>query len=356
MLTVHTYPLEVFFYFFDMTRLNIQTFSKHSLRKMGQLTVEQRVMIVDSFIRTQSYKRVQDEFSELYPNRAVPARSTILRNVKKFQRTGTTHNLNEHHSGRQRTARTAENIELVRNTLENNPRLSVRRNGTGISSASFNRITRLDLNFHPFVLKTRHALLPGDFQRRERYSQWLLNSFHAPGFIQSIIIGDEAAFQLNGKVNTHNLRCYAPRGHPPNDHFYEIPDSREKVTVWAALCGTGQILGPHFFDGNVNGDNYLNMINDVVVPEMMELFDYNIVDENLFPEKRWFQDGAPAHGTIIVRNRLAELFAANHVIALHHEREWPARSPDLTPCDIFLWGYLKWKVYQAPPYELIFSS
>ena len=25
--------------------------------------------------------------------------------------------------------------------------------------------------------------------------------------------------------------------------------------------------------------------------------------------------------------------------------EWPARSPDLTPCDFFLWGYLKNKVY-----------
>ena len=28
--------------------------------------------------------------------------------------------------------------------------------------------------------------------------------------------------------------------------------------------------------------------------------------------------------------------------------EWPARSPDLTPCDFFLWGYLKNKVYSQP--------
>ena len=25
-------------------------------------------------------------------------------------------------------------------------------------------------------------------------------------------------------------------------------------------------------------------------------------------------------------------------------RDWPARSPDLNPCDFFLWGYLKSKV------------
>ena len=29
--------------------------------------------------------------------------------------------------------------------------------------------------------------------------------------------------------------------------------------------------------------------------------------------------------------------------------EWPARSPDLTPCDFFLWGYLKEQVYQTYP-------
>ena len=27
---------------------------------------------------------------------------------------------------------------------------------------------------------------------------------------------------------------------------------------------------------------------------------------------------------------------------------WPARSPDLTPCDFFLWGYIKDKVYVPP--------
>ena len=29
--------------------------------------------------------------------------------------------------------------------------------------------------------------------------------------------------------------------------------------------------------------------------------------------------------------------------------EFPARSPDLTPMDFFLWGYLKDKVYAAKP-------
>jgi hypothetical protein len=29
--------------------------------------------------------------------------------------------------------------------------------------------------------------------------------------------------------------------------------------------------------------------------------------------------------------------------------QWPVRSPDLSPCDYFLWGYLKSKVYSTRP-------
>ena len=32
--------------------------------------------------------------------------------------------------------------------------------------------------------------------------------------------------------------------------------------------------------------------------------------------------------------------------------EWPARSPDLSPCDVFLWGYLKEKVSKHHPRSL----
>ena len=32
--------------------------------------------------------------------------------------------------------------------------------------------------------------------------------------------------------------------------------------------------------------------------------------------------------------------------------EWPARSPDLTACDYWLWGYLKEKVYARKPQDV----
>jgi len=41
-----------------------------------------------------------------------------------------------------------------------------------------------------------------------------------------------------------------------------------------------------------------------------------------------------------------------HVISLRGDIGWPPRSPDLTPCDFFLWGYLKAKVYEQRPQSL----
>jgi len=38
-----------------------------------------------------------------------------------------------------------------------------------------------------------------------------------------------------------------------------------------------------------------------------------------------------------------------NLIPLRGDIGWPARSPDLTPCDFFLWGYLKAKVYSHHP-------
>ena len=40
------------------------------------------------------------------------------------------------------------------------------------------------------------------------------------------------------------------------------------------------------------------------------------------------------------------------LISLRGDVEWPARSPDLSPCDFFLWGYLKEKVFKHRPRSL----
>jgi hypothetical protein len=63
----------------------------------------------------------------------------------------------------------------------------------------------------------------------------------------------------------------------------------------------------------------------------------------------FMQDGATAHTATYPINVLNEVFE-NRLIS----RElWPARSPDLNPCDFNLWGNLKYKVYSNNPHTLV---
>ena len=48
----------------------------------------------------------------------------------------------------------------------------------------------------------------------------------------------------------------------------------------------------------------------------------------------------------------ALLFFPGLLISLRGDVEWPARSPDLSPCDVFLWGYLKEKFFKHRPRSL----
>ena len=90
-----------------------------------------------------------------------------------------------------------------------------------------------------------------------------------------------------------------------------------------------------FFNDTVNGPLYKEMLVEYVWP-------------NIRHKRFHFQhDGAGAHYASTVREWLDEKFP-NRWIGRRGPFNWPARSPDLTPCDFFLWGYLKGLVFQTP--------
>ena len=58
-------------------------------------------------------------------------------------------------------------------------------------------------------------------------------------------------------------------------------------------------------------------------------------------KRLYFQyDGAAPHYAVIVGEWLDEKFPGRW-ISRRGPFDWSARSPDLAPCDFFLWGYLK---------------
>ena len=60
------------------------------------------------------------------------------------------------------------------------------------------------------------------------------------------------------------------------------------------------------------------------------------------------KDASPPHVGSSVKHLLSQQFG-DRVISCHFQFLWPPRSPDLTPMDFWLWGYVKSKVYQFHP-------
>ena len=115
----------------------------------------------------------------------------------------------------------------------------------------------------------RQQLPPGDRGRRLACCQlWLLA--HPERFLEDLQKGDEAGFAMNLRVNTHNIRTYLPRRYEPLDFAYKV-NNRGKVIVWARLMGNGSVIVPFFFQNNLNGEEYVRMIDNDVVPVIEQM-------------------------------------------------------------------------------------
>ncbi|PNF25374.1 hypothetical protein B7P43_G10917, partial [Cryptotermes secundus] len=155
---------------------------------------------------------------------------------------------------------------------------------------------------------------------------------------------DKAHFHLSGYFNKQNIRYWS--GNNPRE-LHERPLHSDKVTVWCALSIVGVIV-PYFFEeGNhavtVNSQRYVDMIKNFFEPALEEMHLGNV----------WFQqDGATAHTTQASMTVLWSKFP-RQLISLRGDVLWATHSPDLTPCDFFLWGYLKVEVFKHRPTNLL---
>lgn len=67
------------------------------------------------------------------------------------------------------------------------------------------------------------------------------------------------------------------------------------------------MFGPFFFNRNVNGKSYLNLLNVEIIPLMKTLFQ-NQFHENRFQRFLWIQVEILCHGLLEVRFKLNEYF------------------------------------------------
>lgn len=310
---------------------------------MSQWTGEQRAFAIEAYFKANdSCAIARRRFCSRYNirrSRDAPSEDLIRLWVRRFRATSSAEN--KPRPGPSRTSRTNENIELVAASLRDNP-VRKRAAALGLPRTIVHEILKKDLKFHPFKIQIVQALKPNDHNMRKKFCETMLERFRT---VNTIFWSDEAHFHLNGSVNKQNCRYWSPKRQNPRLK-HQQPLHSPKVTVWCALSSRG-IIGPYFFENrqrqlvSVDGVAYRRMLNDYLFPTLRE--------HPAFTSQTWFQqDGATPHTARETMALLRDFFPSK-LISRFGDIPWPPRSPDLTPMDFFLWGYLKSKVYETSP-------
>lgn len=206
---------------------------------------------------------------------------------------------------------------------------------TGISKTTVLRILKTRLKMHPYRLHMLHELKEGDHQARIDFANWFLDQ--EDDYVERIMWSDEAHFDLDGSLSTRNCIIWSS-----SNPYASVTHSLhpQRVTVWCGFTAKF-ILPPAFIEGaTVNGERYLRILQEHMLPNL--------------PRRKsvvFMQDGASPHIAKPVKEFLMKKFG-NDIISRHFPRQWPACSPDLNPCDFFLWGYLRENVFLRHPKTL----
>lgn len=218
-----------------------------------------------------------------------------------------------------------------------NPRASVRviARECNVSYGCVRNILKR-YKYHPYKIPCHQEIFQMDEERRNAFCEEMQERANQdPNFLSSICFTDECTFTLNNEPNTQNTRHWAQEN--PHISFSTRTQYPQKINIWAGIFNN-TIIGPFEIIGNLNSGSYLELLINNVGPAVEEAAREN--------QEVWFQhDGCPAHFGVNVREYLDQTFP-NRWIGRGGIINWPARSPDLAPCDFFLWGHLKSKIYQ----------
>ncbi|XP_060855227.1 uncharacterized protein LOC132932896 [Metopolophium dirhodum] len=259
-------------------------------------------------------------YADRYPNRYHPHHNYVVRLLRGLSENGQFPS-NEIRQRQPRPNNFDEDTELqVMAYIRAYPRSSIRHvsREIGVSVVAVHTILKKN-KMHAYKPEFVQHLRIGDSERRLQLLSWFSVQFEIDNlFYKNILWTDESKFTNNGTV--------------------------WGVNVWCGLIGR-ILLGPYFYDGTLSGRRYLDFLVNQL-PLLLE--DVSLATrENMYFQ----QDGAPAHNAIIVKN-YSNKFFPNRWIGTHGVIPWPARSPDLTPLDFFLWGHLKNVEYEDPPINL----
>ncbi|GFV14474.1 uncharacterized protein TNCV_166011 [Trichonephila clavipes] len=98
-------------------------------------------------------------------------------------------------------------------------------------------------------------------------------------------------------------------------------------------------------NGTVNAQRYLTLLRETAVP--------CLIQRGQISNVTFMQDGATSHTANPVKAFLIQTFWEDRIVSRRCRYPWPARSPDLTQADFWLWRYLKSRVYLSGSSSLL---
>lgn len=301
---------------------------------------EERVMITVWYLNDNSYTSAVRKYHQKFgKNNKPPSERQTKRYAENLLSTGS---IFRQRSGPAPTATGDVSSESVRTFFDSQPTASTRTASSElkVSQSSVVRILKA-CDYHPYKLRIVQELSEEDMGHRVSFSQTELELLRDdPDSFNFFFSTDEANFYLHGLVNRHNCRYWSD-SRPV--WYQEQPLHSPKVVVWGGVW-KGGVIGPFFFDGNVNGNNYLDMLKEFVVPYLRK--------KRILTKVRFQQDGAPPHWCKEVRSFLDRTFPRGWIGRGSNSVPWPSRSPDLSPCDFYLWGAIKNRVYETRPQNM----
>jgi hypothetical protein len=159
------------------------------------------------------------------------------------------------------------------------------------------------------------------------------------GFFERLIFSDECTFHLCGKVNIRNVRIW---GTESPKSVVEVARDSPKVNVLCAVS-TLKLYSPFFFsEETVTGRAFADMLTEWLQPQLnKDNADFILQMYGALPHFH-------RHIREILKQHLPLRRIGNGTNDDHMLLAWPPRSPGATPCDFFLWRYIKNQVYVPP--------
>lgn len=297
---------------------------------MIDIKIEQRVIIKFHVKLGKSACETFSLLKSVYQESCL-AQSNVYNWFKRFQ-DGREDVEDDPRSGRPSTSKTDKNIEKVGVLVRSDRRLTIRMisDTVGIDKESVRQILHDNFNMHKVCAKMVPKILSDDQKEiRKNLSTDALNQIeNDPDFLKRVITCDESwFFTYDPETKRQSMHWKSPKS--PRMKKARMSKSKFKAMMIVFFDIQGIIHVEWVPEGQTVTQHYylevLTRLREKIRRKRPELW----------KENSWVlhQDNAPAHSAFSVKT-----FLANHNIPV---LEHPPYSPDLAPCDFYLFPKIK---------------